>query len=246
MLAIASEFLKNLLFDYQSSAFTPEIFLPDVPGDVLVKIIQFIYSGVIDIDPVLMSEFVSICNLLQIKGSIDCVGSFNGIKVTGQYKDDIPSQVIIPAPKIHNKDTAQKIAVSNKQAAAKKTSLDRLVANLSENEEDQVLETEAIEIEKSQDMVYYEIQEMPEDPQNESEEYYVDIDQSEQSDSKSISIVELNSSSNNASTSDSTIDEQALVEAMQEIFNKRLSFNQAAEKYNISKTFLWRRAKKAG
>lgn len=76
VLAISSELLETILADYQSvSSIIPEILLPDVYEDTLKKIVKFLYTGCIEISPSEISDFVGCCNLLQIKGTINCVGT---------------------------------------------------------------------------------------------------------------------------------------------------------------------------
>lgn len=75
VLAISSDLLENILVDYPNmSSVVPEILLPDVEAPILEKIVEFLYNGTVGIESSSMSDFVSVCNLLQIKGSINCVG----------------------------------------------------------------------------------------------------------------------------------------------------------------------------
>lgn len=235
--------MKNILIDYQNiNAPIPEILVPDVEFDVLKKIVKFLYCGIISINPTEISDFVGVCNLLQIKGSINCVGSFNGIKITGSMnEDEVPTDSLPPS---HSSTPVQQKSkkVLNSITVDESTTetLANLVADLQEEEDttDKCEESEeGKEGEKTENMIFYEIEEVQEthNENDESEEQYT------------IEMEDKNTSCY-PSTSKEHQSESSPVfqQALDDVFGKRMSFHQAAEKYNLSKTLLWRKAKKLG
>lgn len=218
VLAVSSTFLCNILIQNPEATI---IHLPDVNYDNLSKVVLLMHTGEIPIDAMVMGELISICNLLKIKGTINCVGSFNCIDLEHPTSSNIVTDIHSDSIQIINQQfltegdvkevTEEHFKIINTSSEPISTEFELYTIDDLQNEgdEDTVLPEESFD------------EEMEETPTKKTQNSFT----------KSFS---------------DAVNTEAFQDALEIVIANKLTFRQAAEKFQVSKTLLWRHAKRLG